>query len=45
MNERCLILLDNFKSKNYNQDNIFNTTNLSVENTVNTINTDNRFII
>lgn len=42
MNERCLILLDNFKKKDYNQDNILDTTNLSVGET---ININNRFIM
>lgn len=45
MNERCLILLDNFKKKDYNQDNILDTTNLSIDDTVNIINTNNRFLI
>lgn len=45
MNERCLILLDSFKKKDYNQNNILDTTNLSIDDTVNTINTDNRFIL
>ena len=45
MNKRCLILLDSFKNKDYNQDNILNTTNLSIEDTVNIINADNRFIM
>ena len=45
MNERCLILLDSFKNKNYNQDNILDTTNLSIEDTINLINTDNKFIL
>ena len=45
MNERCLILLDSFKNKDYNQDNILDTTNLSIEDTVNIINADNGFIM
>lgn len=45
MNERCLILLDSFKNKDYNQANILDTTNLSIKDTVNIINSDNRFII
>ena len=45
MNERCLILLDNFKNKDYNQDNILDTTTLSVEDLVDMINSDNKFII
>lgn len=45
MNERCLILLDSFKNKDYNQNNILDTTNLSIEDTLNIINNDNRFFI
>ena len=45
MNQRCLILLNSFKNKDYKQDNILDTTNLSIEDTVNIINTDNRFIM
>ena len=45
MNERCLILLDSFKNKNHNQNNILDTTNLTIEDTVNLINTDNKFIL
>lgn len=45
MNERCLILLDNFKKKDYNQDNILDTTKLSIDDTIDIINNDNRFII
>ena len=45
MKERCLILLNSFKSKNYNFNNILDTTNLSVEETLNTIINDTRFIL
>ena len=45
MNERCLILLDSFKNKNYNENNILDTTNLSINDTVDIINNDNRFLI
>ena len=45
MNERCLILLNSFKNKNYNQDNILDTTNLSIDDTVDIINNDNSFFI
>lgn len=45
MKERCLILLDSFKSKNYNSNNILNTTTLSVEEAVNLINNSDKFII
>ena len=33
MQERCLILLDSFKRKEYNKENILDTTNLSIEDT------------
>ena len=45
MKERCLILLNSFKSKNYNSNNILDTTNLSIEETLNTIINDTRFIL
>ena len=42
MKERCIILLNSFKSKNYNTQNILDTTNLSVDETVDIIlNNDN----
>ena len=45
MKERCLILLDSFKNKNYNSNNILDTTNLSIEETLNIIINDTRFIL
>lgn len=45
MKERCIILLNNFKNKNYNTQNILDTTNLSVNETVKIIENDNRFIL
>ena len=45
MNERCLILLNSFKNKNYNANNILDTTNLSIEEAINVINKENRFIL
>lgn len=45
MKERCVILLNNFKSRNYNENNILDTSNLSVEDSVNTILNDDRFIL
>ena len=45
MKERCLILLNSFKSKNYNFNNILDTTNLSIEDTLNTIINDTKFIL
>lgn len=45
MNERCIILLNSFKNTNYNTNNILDTTNLSIEETLNIIETENRFIL
>lgn len=45
MKERCLILLNSFKSKNYNSNNILDTTHLSIEETINTIINETRFIL
>lgn len=43
MKERCIILLNSFKSKNYNTQNILDTTNLSVDETVDTIQNNEKF--
>ncbi len=43
--ERCITLLNNFKNTNYNKQNIINTTNLSIEETVDIIENDSRFIL
>ena len=45
MKERCITLLNNFKNNNYNKENILDTTNLSIDETVNIIETNNRFIL
>ena len=45
MNERCLALLNNFKNRNYNSKNILDTSNLSINETLNIIETENRFIL
>ena len=45
MKERCIILLNSFKSKSYNKNNILDTTNLTVEETVKIINTSNKLDI
>ena len=45
MKERCITLLNSFKSKSYNTDNILDTTNLSIEETINIIETENKFIL
>ena len=45
MKERCLVLLNNFKEKNFDSNFILDTSSLSVEDTVNIIQNDNRFLI
>ena len=45
MNDCCVILLNSFKNTNYNTNNILDTTNLSIEETLNIIETENRFIL
>lgn len=43
--ERCITLLNSFKSRNYNAQNILDTTNLSISHTLEIIKNDNRFIL
>ena len=45
MKERCIILLNNFKNTKYGKDYFLDTTNLSVEKTLNIIENDNKFLI
>lgn len=45
MKERCITLLNSFKNNNYNNQNILDTTNLSIDETVDIIENDNRFIL
>lgn len=45
MNERCIALLHTFKNKNYNSKNILDTSNLSIDETLNVIENENRFIL
>lgn len=45
MKERCITLLNNFKNKNYDRKNLLDTTNLSIDETINIIENDNRFIL
>jgi gluconate kinase len=45
MKDRCIILLDSFKNKKYNTNNILDTSHLSIDETVNIIESDNRFIL
>lgn len=45
MKERCIVLLNSFKNKKYDIKNILNTTNLSIEETINIIEYTNQFIL
>ena len=45
MKERCVVLLNNFRNRNYNQNNILDTTNLSVDETVKLIENEIRFLL
>jgi hypothetical protein len=45
MKERCIILLNSFKNKNFNKNNILNTSNLNIEETVNFVKNDKKFIV
>ncbi len=45
MKERYVTLLNSFKNNNYNEENILDTTNLSINETVNIIENNNRFIL
>lgn len=45
MNERCIILLNNFLKKNYKEDNKLYTTDLTIEETVNEIINNDKYII
>ena len=45
MKERCIILLNSFKNKNYNSNNILDTSNLSINETINVIENEDRFIL
>ena len=45
MKERCITLLNSFKNKNYKATNIINTTKLSIDETINIIENDNKFIL
>lgn len=45
MNERCITLLNSFKNNNYNIQNILDTSNITVNETVDIIENDSRFIL
>ena len=43
MKERCIVLLNSFKNNNYNKQNILDTSKITVDETVEIIENDNRF--
>lgn len=45
MKERCIVLLNKFKDRNYNSNNVLDTTNLNIDETVKIIENNNQFII
>ena len=45
MKERCIVLLNSFKNKNFDNNHILDTTNLSIDETVNTILHEPRFTL
>ena len=45
MGERCLTLLNDFKNKNYNKNNFLDTYNISVNETLEEIEKDNKYFI
>lgn len=45
MKDRCIILLNKFKDRNYNSNNVLDTTNLNIDETVKIIENNNHFII
>ena len=45
MKERCLILLNSFKHNNYDEKNILDTSKLSIDETVQIIENENRFLV
>lgn len=45
MNERCIVLLNNFKNHNYDSKYILDTSNLSADETAEIIRNENRFLL
>lgn len=45
MNKRCIVLLNNFKNTNYEKDYFLDTTNLSIQETIDSIENTDRFLI
>ena len=45
MKERCLVLLDEFKAHNYDPSFIVNTTNMTVDEVVKVVDSEDRFVV
>lgn len=45
MKNRCIVLLNSFKNKNYNSNNILDSSNLSIDETTTVIENEDRFIL
>ena len=45
MKERCIVLLNSFKNKNYNSNYILDTSKLSIDKTIDIIDNEDRFIL
>ncbi|MBR3324505.1 MAG: AAA family ATPase [Clostridia bacterium] len=45
MNNRCVVLLNSFKNKNFDSDVVLDTSELSIDKTVSAIENDDRFVI
>lgn len=45
MKERCIVLLNSFKNKNYNSNYILDTSKLSIDKTIDIIENEDRFIL
>ena len=45
MKERCIVLLNSFKDHNYDSKYILDTSNISITDAVNTIESENRFVL
>lgn len=45
MGERCIVLLNSFRNKGYNIDNVLDTSNISIDKTVDIILNEERFVI
>ena len=45
MKERCITLLNNFKNRNYNKNNVLDSSTLSIDETVTIIQKNNKFIL